>query len=647
MHCPLCSASISSETTLCPGCGTDLTVLLTVQALQLEVQHARDNATSVAVQLDHLQSQLDAFATLTQTNLMRLHPVPPHATEPASAAAVQSDPSPTPPVPPLEALPPETAPLPPVVTEGAELQFGQKWLLIAGVAITVLGIGFFLKYAFEQNWIGPGGRIILGYLAAVAFLWVGDRFRRRAGAAAFGLYLTGGGLATLYLTTYAAFQVYALLGQASAFGMLVLVTILACLLALVYDTQWLAVLGLVGGFLTPIILSTGQNAQIVLMSYMVLLNIGILTIAAWKRWNLLNTLGFLCTWLLFSGWFGSHYTAAAFWPTFVFLHLFFLIYALVPFVYYFVHTSRERLTGSLLTSLNTLVAFGFAFGMVRAYTSLPMVSVVALAYASLFFGMASFLYRRHPENLEPFILLLAKGLLFLIVAVPLLFSGHWITLVWSAQVMVILWAGLRLHNRWLCYGALGLLLLTVGKFIVYDSGEIFALSLETLAYTRGFAALQFERWSTMAFVLGALLWSASMLRTAEPVLGRWQPTVTAWLYGAFATLLFCVLTIEVSAYCYEHAPQARFAAMSVLWTLFAIALMLLGFRYQQARVRLVSLGLFGVTVLKVLVADMANVSTPFRIVSFVVLGLMLIGASYLYYRYRGHLLPTPPVEDQS
>src|SRR5262245_18585866 len=65
--------------------------------------------------------------------------------------------------------------------------------------ITVLGIGFFLKYAFDQNWIGPGGRIILGYLAAVVFLWVGDRFRRRSGAAAFGLYLTGGGLATLYL----------------------------------------------------------------------------------------------------------------------------------------------------------------------------------------------------------------------------------------------------------------------------------------------------------------------------------------------------------------------------------------------------------------------------------------------------------------
>jgi uncharacterized membrane protein len=531
-----------------------------------------------------------------------------------------------------------------VAAEGAELQVGQQWLLITGVAITVLGIGFFLKYAFDQNWVGPGGRVVLGYLAAAAFCSVGDVFRRRPGVAVFGLYLTGGGLATLYLTTYAAFELYALLSQGSAFGFMVLVTILACLLALVYDTQWLAVLGLAGGFLTPVILSTGQSAQFVLMSYMVVLNGGILSIAVWKRWQILNTLGFICTWLLFTRWFVNYYTVAVFWRTFVFLYLFFLIYAFVPFFSSVIHTSREHLTGLLLAGLNTLVTFVYAYGMVRTYASLPAVGIVALAYAGLFFGMASLLHRRHSENLEP--LLLAEGLVFLILAVPMFVSGHWITICWSVQAMVVLWAGLRLHHRWLCYGALGLLLLAVGKFVVYDYGEVFALRLETFAYTRDFAEHLLQRWSTMVFVLGALLYSAHMLRTAEPGLVAWQPSITTWLYGAFAVLLFCVLTLEVSAYCYARAPQARFAAISVLWTLYAIALMLLGFRYQQARLRLVSLGLFGVTILKVFLVDMARVSTPLRIVSFVVLGLMLIGASYLYYRYRGYLLPTPPAEEQ-
>ena len=590
------------------------------------------------------------LVTMVHTNLACPQTTAPAPAASAAASVLESGGTQTaaptaPPAPQAGALASEAEPSP-LLAAGAELRFGQKWLLIAGVAITVLGIGFFLKYAFDQNWVGPAGRIVLGYLAAVAFLGVGDAFRRRDAAATFGLYLTGGGLATLYLATFAAFQLYALLGQVSAFGLLVLVTVLACLLALAYDTQWLAVLGLMGGFLTPIILSTGQSAQIMLMSYMALLNGGILAIAAWKRWPLLNSLGFACTWLLFTGWFVSHYTDHAFWRTMVFLHLFFLIYALAPFLYYFVHESHERFTGLALTSLNTLVTFSYAFGMVRAYTSLPVVSVVTLAYASLFFGMASFLYRRHPANLAPFILLLAKGLLFLILTVPLLFSGHWITLFWAVQAVVILWASLRLHHRWLCYGALALLLLAVGKLVLHDYGEIFALRLETLAYAPGFARLLLERWSTLAFVLGALLYSARMLTTADAVLEAWQGTVMAWLYGTFTTLLFFMLTIEVSAFCYEQAPQARFAAISVLWTLYSIALMLLGFLYQQTRLRLVALGLFGVTVLKVFLADMANVSTPFRIVSFVVLGLMLIAASYLYYRYRGHLLPAAPTEDQ-
>jgi uncharacterized membrane protein len=642
MQCPLCNVSMPLETMVCPGCGTDLTVLFTVQTLQRDLQRARDQSANVAIQLDQLQGQLDAFATLVQTTLTQRRPIPPPASALAgAAAAVPGAPSPIPPESPPEAPPPAMGPRP-VVPEGAELQVGQQWLLIAGVAITVLGIGFFLKYAFDQNWVGPGGRIILGYLAAVAFFGVGDVLRRRSGAAALGLYLAGGGLATLYLTTYAACELYALLNQVSAFGLMVLVTILACLLALVYDTQWLAVLGLVGGFLTPVILSTGQSAQLVFMSYMVVLNGGILSIAVWKRWQILNTLGFICTWLLFTGWFVNYYTVAAFWPTLVFLHLFFLIYAFVPFFSYFVQASREHLMGLLLASLNTLVTFVYAYGMVRTYASLPAVSIVALAYAGLFFGMASFLHRGHPGNLEP--LLLVKGLSFLILAVPMLCSGHWITVCWSVQVVVILWAGLRLHHRWLCYGALALLLLAVGKLVVYDYEKVFTFRLETFAYARDFAEHLLARWSTMALVLGALLYSAHVLRVAEPVLEPWQPSITMWLYSTFAVLLFGVLTLEVSAYFSARAPQARFAAISVLWTLYAIALILLGFRLQQARLRLVSLGLFGVTILKVFIADMAKVSTPFRIVSFVVLGLMLIGASYLYYRYRGYILPVPPAD---
>src|SRR5262249_15677590 len=193
-----------------------------------------------------------------------------------------------------------------------EVQFGQKWLLLVGIAITVLGLGFFLKYAFEQNWVGPAGRVVLAYLAATAFLGAGEFFRRK-GVEPFGLYLAGGGIAALYLTTFAASQIYQLIGPIPAFAFMILVTLLAGALALLHDALWLSILGLIGGFLTPVLLSTGHDNQLALMSYMTMLNTGILALAIFKRWTVLNYLGFGCTWLLFSGWYVAYYTDEKFW----------------------------------------------------------------------------------------------------------------------------------------------------------------------------------------------------------------------------------------------------------------------------------------------------------------------------------------------
>ena len=645
MECPLCSTTLTAESPICTGCGADLVVWLAVQELRQDMQWAQAQSTGMVTQLGRMQERLEQLDAVARSTFIA--PTSPPLSD--EAAGTEDAAPPVPASEAVELLPePEPAAEPefaPVFSDGAEIHFGQKWLLIVGVAITVLGIGFFLKYAFEQEWVGPVGRIALGYLAAGGFLWVGEVLRRRL-AAVFGLCLTGGGLATLYLVTFAAFQLYGLIGQTLAFGLLVLVTIVACLLALAYDTQWLAVFGLVGGFLTPVILSTGQEAQVTLMSYMVLLNGGILSLAARKRWQLLNRLGLLCTWMLFSGWFVTSYTEAVFWRTLVFLQIFFLIYTFVPFLYYFVHASQTPLIGLSLTSVNTVIAFGYTYAMLRDYTTLPMASLVTLAYAGLFLGMATFLARRHPDNVEPFVLLLAKGLLFLILTVPLLFAGHWITLFWSIQALVVLWAGLRLNRHWLGYGALALLLLAAGKWLTYDYGVVFDLRPDGLYYAGGYAMRLLERWVTTAMVLGAIFGSAHTLRSATRVLGEVQASLVAWLYGLGTACLFLALTFEVSAFAYDYLPQARFAAVSVLWTLFSLALMLLGFWQQQARLRLVSLGLFGVTVLKVFFADMANVSTPFRIISFVVLGLMLIGASSLYYRYRGVILPPDSLEER-
>jgi uncharacterized membrane protein len=515
--------------------------------------------------------------------------------------------------------------------------------------MTILGIGFFLKYAFEQNWVGPAGRVLLSYLAAGAFLGAGEWTRRRQ-AAAFGLYLIGGGIAILYLSTFAAYQIYGLLGQVPAFGFMALVTVLAGMLALFYDAKWLAVLGLVGGFLTPVILSTGQDRQVAFMLYMTMLNGGILAIATRKQWRLLNTLGFTLTWLLFVGWYARHYGDAKFWPTTIFLNVFFLIYTFIPFAHYFLRQGREYTMGVAITVLNTFVAFGFSYAMIQQHTSLPAVSLVSLAYAGIFLWLAHWLYQRHGEALGPFVLLLAKGLLMLIITVPLLFSGHWITVFWMAQAVALLWAALYLRHRRLVQGAMVLLVLAVGKFTLFDYTELFPLHsgglwFWELYYARGFTWRLWTRWSTTIVVLAGLFRSAQMMAAADPAAQPWPGQPARLLFGAWAVLAFVVLNYEVSAFFHDYVPPAHFAAISVLWALWSIALVVVGFLRHQERLRQGALGLFGVTVLKVFVVDLAHVSTPFRIISFVILGLMLIGASYLYYHYRERLRPTPPAEE--
>jgi len=501
----------------------------------------------------------------------------------------------------------------------------------------VLGVGYFLKYAFDRNWIGPVGRVAMAYAGGAACLAIGEHFRRK-GLAAFGLYLVGGGIAVLYFSGYAAFQVYDLIGQPTAFGLMVAVTALAGLLTLAHDVMWLAVLGIIGGFVTPVVLSSRQDNQIALMTYMTILNGGILWIAAFKRWGLLNGLGFAFTWLLFLAWYGAHYEPVKFARTTIFLNIFFASYAIVPFAYYFVPREQAQRPGFAITFLNTLIAFGVSYAMIREYASTEAVSIVSLAYGTLYFAMAVYLRRRNPQSLDAFVMMVAMAVLFFVITVPLYFSRHWITVCWAVQAAALLWAAVRIVDQRLFFGGIVLLFLALGKFAFHDLLNIFHFDPSVMAFTAGFAPAFAERWLTSLTVLAATFAGAIVLgdsTTKQKLPGARD--ARNLLLAIFGILAFAVLNIEVAGYFYDYARPARFAAISVLWALFATALMILGFARSVTTLRRVSLVLFAVTLLKVFLWDMAHVSTPYRIVSFLVLGLMLIGASYLYHRYKARI----------
>ena len=182
-------------------------------------------------------------------------------------------------VPPFPAGP--TAPAAPATTHAdvsaaadtLETRIGGRWLLYIGMATLVLGIGFFVKYAFDNNWINETGRVLVGGLIGLGMVLGGDRIVRR-GYPLYGQILAGGGFATLYLSVFAALSFYSLIGRPVAFGLMVLITASAALAAERHRSQGLAVFAVVGGFLTPFLVGGGENAQVVLLTYDAILAAG-------------------------------------------------------------------------------------------------------------------------------------------------------------------------------------------------------------------------------------------------------------------------------------------------------------------------------------------------------------------------------------
>ena len=213
---------------------------------------------------------------------------------------------PSAPEPLLTPEPPPTPAPPPPQPRRLETNIGLTLVNRIGVVTLVLGIAFFFKWAVDSQWIGPAGRVILGLIAGLAAIGAADLLWRR-GQRIFAQGVTAVGLGILYVAVYAASEYYQLIQQDLAFGCMVATTLLAVALALRYESTAMAVLGLVGGYLTPIILNTGQDRPWFLFSYVLLLNIGALVLARLRVWPPLEILGVLATTVIYGAWLAKEF----------------------------------------------------------------------------------------------------------------------------------------------------------------------------------------------------------------------------------------------------------------------------------------------------------------------------------------------------
>ncbi|MBR8364341.1 DUF2339 domain-containing protein [Burkholderia sp. AU19243] len=362
---------------------------------------------------------------------------------------------------------PATAqPREPGIVERA-LQAARDWLLggntvvRVGVIVLFFGVAFLLKYAADNDMLPIEFRLAGTALAAGALLAIGWRVRARR--AAYGLVLQGGGVGILYLTIFAATKLYALLPVGAAFPLMVAVCALSAFLAVKQNALPLAFMGSAGGFLAPVLLSTGHGSHIALFSYYALLNAGIFAIAWFKAWRPLNLLGFVFTFTIGSAWGVTAYRPELFATTEPFLILFFLMYAGIALLYAIKRelALRHYVDGTLVFG-TPIVATALQASLVKDMPFALAWSAVALS--AFYVAVAAWLSRRRDRLGLLFESMLALAAIFATLAVPLAFSGPTTSAAWAIEGAAVVWLGVR-QKRVLAFGfGLAMQLAAAGAF---------------------------------------------------------------------------------------------------------------------------------------------------------------------------------------
>jgi uncharacterized membrane protein len=293
--------------------------------MRLPADERMDALTQAILRLLRRMEEVERRLEHVETSLGTSRAVPPEpapAAEPASAEerpVVEEAPEPA-----VAGPVAATAPS----TEGLETRFGLTLINRVGAVTLTLGAAFFFKYAVDNQWIGERGRILLGILAGLLALGLGHLFSKR-GHRVYAQGLSGAGIAILYLSFYAAFGFYRLISQPLAFLLMVSTTLMAGAIALFYQSRAVLVLGLIGGYATPLLLNTGEDRPWFFLGYVLLLSAGAVAVSKSRKWRGIEALAFLATATLFGFWLEDRFSAEKRFVATVYTVAYYLLFSMV------------------------------------------------------------------------------------------------------------------------------------------------------------------------------------------------------------------------------------------------------------------------------------------------------------------------------
>jgi len=544
-----------------------------------------------------------------------------------SSAASPAPPPPAPtPQPAVSATPLEGIPLSqrasPAGAVDMESLIGGRWFYLIGIVALLIAISLGVKYAFDNKWIGPTGRVAIGILLGALMLpW--SQWLLGRGYRYFSEGIAALGEATLFVSVWAGCQYYTLYSRDVGFIAMIVITAVMAAIAVGRDSQRIAVMSLLGGLLAPILASSGRDEQVVLFTYLLVLGAGALVVAASKEWRSLPIIAFIGTQIYFWGWYSEFFHRTS--PverTVLFASLFFFLYAALPLARAMRSTPGGNLDVLLLLA-NEFLYSAALFILLWPDDKWPLTLLfVALAAAHVAVARLVPAAKADQSGLAR-LLYAGLALTYLTVAIPVRLEGKWITFSFAVEGAILVWTGFRAANQFLRqagYVLLGISALRV-LFFPPEGG--------TFLFNPRFAA-----YLVMIACFALALWSA---RAHQSGIGDSERIEVGLLAVAINAYALVALSAEFWDYFGKtsegiEATLAQHLALSVLWTAYASALLFVGMQKRSGLLRWQSLALFGLTVGKVFLYDLGFLDRGYRIFSFFVLGAVLLAVSFLYQR---------------
>lgn len=528
-------------------------------------------------------------------------------------------------------------------------------LLRVGIVAIFFGVSYFFKFAFESGWIGPVFLEFMGVAIGLAMaggaqylLTRAERYRHYAA------WLAGGGVGLLYLTIFAGavwWQEETGLSQPIAFAFMAAITAFSMTLAVLGHGRALAIVGVVGGFLTPIVLASGENHLVALSLYILILDLGVLGVAFFRKWDMLNWISLAGTTILLEGWTSAFYREGDGQLAMVLLFstLFFVTFLLVTLSRCIVRRESATSGDALFAVLAVAIYFGKVYGLIEPSYEAAL-GFFALGLSALYVVLSLAAARFRPGDAMLGMVFPSISAVLFTVAISLQFDGHWVTFAWlteAAALIALASLSEMRHLRVFGFGVLAMGFLSlIGDLVDLRSGNSDFTPIANVAFV-----MQVYAAAVLAFV-GAIHWYD---RARVP---DWKQIVSALALLANLVFLFAITTEISLTYAknidvVRHATAVTFGAggdpeaiaslknerntvVSVVWTLYAFLLIGIGFVKRIRFARVFGLVLFFVTAFKIFL-DVLELSKLYRAISLVAFGILALAGSFLYVRYKDRL----------